>query len=83
MMGAGERLQFLERLYDLEKTIVALNRRVSRLQQELKRGYVPAGSVLSKGCCLRALFGNWRQSGMTAAMVRQNRRVERHAPSLF
>ena len=82
-MGAGERLQFLERLYDLEKTIAALNQRVSRLQQELNRGHIPAGSIVPKGSCLRALFGNRRQNGMAAAMVRQNRRVERHAPSLF
>jgi hypothetical protein len=82
-MGAGERLQFLERLHDLEKTIAVLNQRVSRLQHELNRGHVPAGSVLPKGSRLRALFGNWKQSGMAAAMVRQNRRVERHAPSLF
>ena len=82
-MGAGERLQLLERLYDLEKTIVALNQRVSKLQRELNHGHIATRSVLQKGSCLRSLFGNLRQSGAAAGMVRQNRRVERHAPSLF
>jgi hypothetical protein len=82
-MRAGERMELLERLYDLEKTIVALNQRVSRLQQELNHGRIATRTVLQKGSCLRSLFGTLRQSGVAAVMVRQNRRVERHAPSLF
>ncbi len=82
-MGASERLQLMERLYDLEKTIATLNQRVSRLQQEVNHGRVTPPSGALKGSCLRTLFGGWRQGGMAAAMVRQNRRVERHASSLF
>jgi len=82
-MGAGERQQLMERLHDMEKTIALLHRCVSRLQRELSQGRALRSPLLLKGSCLRALFGGHRQNGLVAGMARQNRRVERHAASLF
>ena len=82
-MGAGERLQLMERLHDMEKTIALLHQRVSQLQQEVSQGRAMQSPALLKGSCLRTLFGGQRQNGLVAGMVRQNRRVERHAASLF
>ena len=78
-MGANERQYLMKRLSDMEHTIAMLHQRVSRLQREISR--VPPGPSFFKGPCFRALFAGWRQDEMVARMVRQNRRVERHAAS--
>ena len=82
-MGAGERQQLMERLHDMEKTIALLHQRISQLQREVKQGRTVQPPVFLKGSCLRTLFGGQRQNGLVAGIVRQNRRVERHAASLF
>jgi hypothetical protein len=82
-MGTGERYQLMRRLHDMEQTIAVLHHRVSRLQHELIQSRrTPIGGFL-KGSCLRALFTSGKQTEMAAGTVRQNRRVERHAASLF
>jgi hypothetical protein len=81
-MGASERQYLMNRLYDMEQTIAGLHQQVSRLQREVNRDRVTPGLGFFKGSCLRSLFGGWRQNEMVARMVRQNRRVERHAASL-
>ena len=82
-MGMGERQHLMKRLRDMEETIVVLHQRISRLQHEVDHGRVTQPIRFLRGSCLRALFGGWRQSEMVARMVRQNRRMERHATSLF
>lgn len=80
-MEVGDRQRLVRRLYDMERTIAALNRRVNQLQLEVDRGRAMASPALLKGGCLRTLFSGWRQNGVAASMARQNRRVERHAAS--
>ena len=82
-MGAGEHQYFMKRLSYMEQTIALLHQQVSRLQRDVdhNRGMQTAGFF--KGSCLRVLFGGWRQPVKDVTIVRQNRRVERHAASLF
>ena len=82
-MGTTDRRMMLERLYDLEKTIVQLNQRVGQLQRKVDHGRIWQKDEPRKGSCLRSLFGVWRQAGTAVAAIRENRRVERHATSLF
>jgi hypothetical protein len=82
-MGAGEHEYLMKRLSHMERTISLLHQRVSRLQRDVdhSRGVQTPGFL--KGRCLRVLLGRWRQRVRDVAIVRQNRRVERHAASLF
>jgi hypothetical protein len=82
-MGVGERQYLMKRLQDMEQTIVLLHQRVSRLQREVDCGRVRQSPGFLKGSCLRALFAGWGQGERGAGIVRQNRRVERHAAALF
>lgn len=82
-MGVGERQYLMKRLHDMEQTIALLHQRVSRLQREIDYGRIRQGAGFLKGSCLRALFAGWGQGERDAGIVRQNRRVERHAAALF
>jgi hypothetical protein len=81
-MGAGEHQHLIKRLSHMEQTIALLHQRVSRLQHDVdhSRGTQTGGFL--KGSCLRVLFGGRKQSTRGAGIVRQNRRVERHAASI-
>lgn len=81
-MGAGEQEYLMKRLSHMEQTISLLHQRVSRLQRDVDHSRVQTAGFL-KGPCLRALLGRWRQRVKDGKIVRQNRRVERHAASLF
>lgn len=83
-MGTIKRQILMEQLFDMEKTIMQLKLRVGQLQKSLQQE--SAASVdrpTTKRSSLRGLFGSWKPTGMSAAMIRENRRVERHAASLF
>lgn len=84
-MGTTKRrIIMMEQLFDLEKTIVQLKLRVGQLQKSLQQEpTVSADRPTRKRSSLRSLFGGWKSTGMSAAMIRENRRVERHAASLF
>lgn len=81
-MGISEHRQLRERLSELERTILSLNNRVRELQRELDQGHVTRAPTFAKQSCWGSLFKGWKQNGTSIGMVRQNRRVERHA-SLF
>ena len=82
-MGAGEHQHLMKRMSHMEQTIARLHQQISRLQHDVDYSRrAPTGGFL-KGSCLRVLFGGWRQSVRGAGIVRQNRRVERHAAALF
>ncbi|MET0516879.1 MAG: hypothetical protein ABW047_16310 [Nitrospiraceae bacterium] len=83
-MGTTTRQIMMEQLFDLEKTIAQLNVRVGQLQKSLRQGpSVSADRPTMTRSSLRRLFGGWKSTGMSSAMVRENRRVERHATALF
>jgi hypothetical protein len=75
--------QFNERLRELEKTITMLQGRVRELQREMGNGRTMPTIAMVNGSGLGSLFRAWRRTEMHSKQVRQNRRVERHAASLF
>jgi hypothetical protein len=83
-METTKRQIMMEQLFDLEKTIVQLKLRVGQLQKNLQQEpTVSADPPTTKRSSLRSLLGGWKSTRMSAAMIRENRRVERHAASLF
>ena len=82
-MGAGEHHYLMKRLSYMEQTVALLHQRVSRLQRDVDHSRGTQIAAFLKGSCLRILFGRWRQSAKGVGIVRQNRRVERHAAALF
>jgi hypothetical protein len=79
-MGTTTRQIMMEQLFDLEKTIVQLKLRVGQLQKSLQQGSAASPDCpTKKRSSVRNLFGGWRPAGMSVAMIRENRRVERHA----
>jgi len=83
-MGTTKRQIMMEQLFDLERTIVQLKLRVGQLQKNLQQEpTVCADRLTTQRSSLRSLFGGWKSTGMSGAMIRENRRVERHAASLF
>ena len=75
--------QFSERLRELEKTIMILQGRIRELQREMGNERPMPTVALLNGSCLSSLFRTWRRIETHGKQVRQNRRVERHAASLF
>lgn len=83
-MRTTKRQIMMEQLFDLEQTIVHLKLRVGQLQKSLQQeSTVFAARPTKKRSSLRSLFGGWKTAGTSAAMIRENRRVESHAASLF
>ena len=82
-MGTTQRQVMMEQLFDLEQTIVRLKLRIGQLQKSLhQESTMSADRPIKKRSSLRSLFGG-KPAGMSASMIRENRRVERHAASLF
>lgn len=83
-MGTTKPQIMMEQLFDLEKTIVQLTLRVGQLQKSLQQELTVSADRPTKiRSSLRSLFGSWKLAGRSTAMIKENRRVERHAASLF
>lgn len=67
------------RLHELEDAIVALSLRVRQLQREVAAPVIPAERRRRWAVWLETLVGSQRDGSSAPAMVRENRRVQRHA----
>ena len=72
----------VDRVHELERMVVRLNRRIGELQRELKHAKTASLIAWGSGFRLRKLFGGSKQ-GSPITSIRENRRVQHHDLCLF